>query len=840
MDSTMNGEEEKEKNDDSTPAEGEEASSFESAFEGLAFHLFPDGCPVTGLQSAWPVRTTRGAVSVDGAWESIRALRNHAARRGLTAAAGHQQGQMEAVSFAARRVLLASSDQKKSGGGGGGGADTAAVHSPLLLQHKTDVFVSLVRSLLPAAAATAAAESQEIVPETVIRQLLSSASAAAAGGKSCPPEAVSAVLRFLTLAVNGDGDGDGGATVRHVLRGLYGAIFHHALRPATAVDAVRLLGGITLPRHATEYRARRLGAACDRAVAAAAVGTRRSSRLSRSTARKKDETFAAMTATQLEDVLSATTYLLDLFGRLHPACREYAVRTQRHCSTSGCWQSFPDQTWLTEFHARGRRETNAGRRQQQQRRRWDAAGLWVDCWRRSSARTGSKKRPRQDLVFVLQGRPCSDVLRDPVVQHAVSLASSSPSDREVPPPLSECMAQLRAALPSMLSEEWCPADLHTTCRKGEAAGAMDEDAPSLRLLSALAEFASKTDGLLPEMEHFLIHDVLPVWDGSSCDRMGELLCHGLLPYLRPRSLADLRAAGVVYHLEKLFVYGAPSLQYTMVSGTLALLLRRWSHTDWSPSSVDGDPSAIQTKAMRELIQWVDDLLLKGFLAETHRGDGQELLRAACIDFYSTVCELLAEHLAFVATPSPSVLYELLLSSSALHVDKVCELLVSYKESIETWKARRQHQHSMDVSSKPLTQSDDAERGRIKVFNCFIWDFCSVLWRCTPPPPPNEGTLSILYTDLRPETQAQLHTAANTVAKSLSITHGAVFMGYVADFLRENPSLLPNGQQPSPDLVRGNVKVQYLDYLKQRGLCGVHAFLFTFIGSLASRGDKQEK
>jgi len=131
-------------------------------------------------------------------------------------------------------------------------------------------------------------------------------------------------------------------------------------------------------------------------------------------------------------------------------------------------------------------------------------------------------------------------------------------------------------------------------------------------------------------------------------------------------------------------------------------------------------------------------------------------------------------------------------------------------------------------------------GRSSVFNCFIWDICSVIWRQTSLPsvdtnrPDEARTMSILFTDLQPETLAFLNTKARSVTKALSITHSAAFAGFVADFLEQHTEV------DCRDNIKGRVKVKYLDYLKQRGLTGLWRFLTTRVAALVDLEQKCKK
>lgn len=150
--------------------------------------------------------------------------------------------------------------------------------------------------------------------------------------------------------------------------------------------------------------------------------------------------------------------------------------------------------------------------------------------------------------------------------------------------------------------------------------------------------------------------------------------------------------------------------------------------------------------------------------------------------------------------------------------------------------------------------------RVALFNCFIWDFCSVLWRGSPLPSLDVDTSrqtsdparenSILFTDISTKTLNELHaiSAEFRVPMSLSITHGATFSGFASSFLeinaeskkkRKRENLPIEGLEITPDLLQGKLKVKYLDYLKEKGLVDLYAFLTTFVGSLSER-EKRKK
>jgi hypothetical protein len=102
--------------------------------------------------------------------------------------------------------------------------------------------------------------------------------------------------------------------------------------------------------------------------------------------------------------------------------------------------------------------------------------------------------------------------------------------------------------------------------------------------------------------------------------------------------------------------------------------------------------------------------------------------------------------------------------------------------------------------------------------------------------------SILFTDIPHETLLAFHQFHSShdvkVTAALSITHGAIFAGFASRFLKQHLSVSSSSSQNnsnrtfSPDLLRGKLKLKYLNYLKKRGFVGLYTFLTTFVGSLA--------
>ena len=505
-------------------------------------------------------------------------------------------------------------------------------------------------------------------------------------------------------------------------------------------------------------------------------------------------------------------------------------------------------------------------------------------WNAGNVCGGSRQRHRAVRA--------SDLLSDKNLCHLILLSSATESmssgststgggvSMSTAPRNTLCdseIVRLRVCLPHMLYEEYYDDDSgsngHKERHEGEDSSYNESDISSdeeedegarkdrqssgkIRVLRALASLARQSDMLPPEAENFILDEILPSWDGS--DKAGLIICNDLVPVLAPMSFRDFKRR-VLRHLGKLYVCGSPRIKFAIVSGALASLVRRWGRLEWnSPpsnkargpgpaSNITTDVLEYKQRSLQELIQWIDNLLLGGLIAEgSSDGSGHGLVRLSALDFYNAVCDI-CDRCRFVASPSPALIYRLFLSSTALCVDRVCALLLRYKSVFEKMKVLADKEKGQEIAGLE----------KVAIFNCFIWDACSALWRSSPLPLLGEGQAndmarmnSILFTDIPQETLLALHHLPSdfNVAAALSITHGAVFSGHASDFLSNfyqrrqerdasADSILTN---LSPDLLTGSVKVKYLDYLRDEGFVGLHSFLTTFVGSLAERERKKAR
>lgn len=268
-------------------------------------------------------------------------------------------------------------------------------------------------------------------------------------------------------------------------------------------------------------------------------------------------------------------------------------------------------------------------------------------------------------------------------------------------------------------------------------------------------------------DDFLINEVLEQWDGSL--DLGTFICLDLVPLLAPRE--DWAR---LFNLLRTQVEGGdPRLHYLAILA-LARIVRCWSK----------DGSLITKRYVEELMRSSLDLINCSLLQFEH-----ELIRLGIVDFYIATIDV---HMA--PLPFPRHVYRFLLSSS-VSADQICWLLVNLK-------------------SKVVKLKEESKLDEIRVYNSYLWDFCSILWRASAPPMPGSGR-SILYSELRQNIQRSLYERGET---SLSLVSGSLWVSFAKSYGN----------------LSGKPSSKYLDHLHRTGFEGISLFLRTFVQSLATQ------
>jgi len=510
---------------------------------------------------------------------------------------------------------------------------------------------------------------------------------------------------------------------------------------------------------------------------------------------------------------------------------------------------------------------------------------WVPTAKASTSNPSKRQRLLRSVARA------SDILSNESVQQFIVLSDSN-NDADSSSTSMEFF-RLRASLPYMLHEEWYEN------RMEEEEEEIDRfyHPGRLQLLQALSCFVSHTYVLPSEIVSFIAHHILPCYDASA---IYEILFRDVLPFCFFSPKQHLQAK-VQSSIAKIFPTASSSMQYAILSSGLTKVFSTLSKLKRST-----------TPTREQIVQyalWVDNIIMTGLVASC-KEERRELILLSALDFYDAACDHCLNHTdsSMILFPSPSVVYSCLLSPTPLCIDRACQLLLNYKKMLEDMKQRNLITNQMNKRNgySYFTFLEEMERcvpmrSRLgnsilqasvflqillrtrfhsvllcivhnmfsscltiyfssryfKIFNCYVWDFCSALWRC---PDLNQFLLdnsssqdrfndrlhSILWTDLSEETtkEMRIHLIKSNLRYTLSITHGSAFSGFASHFLltqhRINPVAAPNSTSKiSPSELTGTNKVKYLEYLREVGFGGLYTFLVTFVTSLSTR-DKKKK
>ena len=288
--------------------------------------------------------------------------------------------------------------------------------------------------------------------------------------------------------------------------------------------------------------------------------------------------------------------------------------------------------------------------------------------------TGSK-RARHVLA--------SDLLYDESLRHLIILSNSDILQKDVSLSDDVCtteIVRLRVCLPYMLYDEWYEDDKTILSTEDAVRLSVARRYRRARLIKALSSFVSHVGSLPSEVEAFIIHEVLPSYDGTE---VYVLLFHEVVPFLTISSFKEFKHH-VLRHLARIYPTALSEMKQSIVSGTLTGLLRRWGTKINSTSSAVDDRMA---RELLELVLWTDNLIMTGLIAEQASDfGGYELTLLSALDFFDAAC-VFSHGCGVVACPSPALIYRLLLPDTALCIDRVCSLLLKYKTLLEELKKR---------------------------------------------------------------------------------------------------------------------------------------------------------
>ncbi|KNC52304.1 uncharacterized protein AMSG_01134 [Thecamonas trahens ATCC 50062] len=370
---------------------------------------------------------------------------------------------------------------------------------------------------------------------------------------------------------------------------------------------------------------------------------------------------------------------------------------------------------------------------------------------------------------------------------------------------------------------------------------------ALQLLEAVRDFARFFKELPPVLEVWL-GSFLPDWNGvHAADVVLDLVT-----YLRPLPW-DALYTGFLIPLSQLFVASGVAFQVAVLNA-LKTMLFRWFATDWDShaaavataiaaadaSGSDPPPTvpvpgfifegldigANYWLSMYQLLAWVDKSAARALaLANSHSA-----LEDAVLAFFEQYATALTDlRLPFLWVPSPGIVYPCLLSPAALSTSRIAGVLAIIKAEYPRLARDR-------AANAARIDFDPSVAERALLINAYIVDATNVFYRGNAFLQPQQTQLFDVPDELIDALAT--HDASRfalSMASNLSCT------GFAADYLALAASDSARPGFDVPDLASientndGNRRAEYLDYLRERGLDGLHAFLYSAITTLRKSG-----
>ncbi|KAG0250868.1 hypothetical protein BG011_008026 [Mortierella polycephala] len=240
------------------------------------------------------------------------------------------------------------------------------------------------------------------------------------------------------------------------------------------------------------------------------------------------------------------------------------------------------------------------------------------------------------------------------------------------------------------------------------------------------------------------------------------------------------------------------------------------------------------------------------------------------DLVSTFTEAYKLPLA-VIIPDSTTVYRCFLSDSGMAVSRICGVVYQYKQAFEAFEHEQQLQYELLVQSQ-LSNKDDAgdgpgktpnlpppievpgySREYVVLFNSFVMDICNFLWRNRAFNKSDKNARGFLMDQHAIGHAKQICMGGGlSMNNMLSLTHSLAMSGYSARFLRsleERDSVPVERRLKAPasapalkDMVaKGGLnmtfeeyRIQYLDFLEQKGFQGISQFLYDCITNLLQK------
>ncbi|KAI8984632.1 Mis6-domain-containing protein [Mycotypha africana] len=348
---------------------------------------------------------------------------------------------------------------------------------------------------------------------------------------------------------------------------------------------------------------------------------------------------------------------------------------------------------------------------------------------------------------------------------------------------------------------------------------------------------------LPCIEQFLFA-YIPIWNGFDFDT--EIF--ELITFIKPRDYKELYDH-ILKPLSELFIISDTKWKSRLIL-CYTDWLANWGLLDWRRHfqlrrDTDADMEFITYAfagltfntnyfhTIEQMVQYVGQLSVTGFLLE----NDHPLIQHAGLSFFELAATLsLQDNIPDIIIPEAAFIQRTLYSVSAMPISRLCGIIYTYKLAFEENENKTEEWMSQHTPKY------------LQHFNEYVTDICNSLWRNKFL---DDSWQEKVTTSLSRGVLAFFHDLCQERAVEAnytsSLTHSPALVGFAKKFMEslenEAQTLIKHSQPVTAQYLTrlkeaGGVqwnylkyRIEYLEYLSNLGLTGIHMFLFGTMGSL---------
>ncbi|XP_065840795.1 centromere protein I-like [Oscarella lobularis] len=333
------------------------------------------------------------------------------------------------------------------------------------------------------------------------------------------------------------------------------------------------------------------------------------------------------------------------------------------------------------------------------------------------------------------------------------------------------------------------------------------------ILHGVTELTKYIQGPLAGVQDVFLPCFLQVWNGEVY--LEDMLV--LMSYLKPQDFKKFRdsflepVTNLCFDKDAVFKARVVETWRNLLEN---ILLFKWSSSDEDDEDDDGFDLM---DMLSSFIRYIDTVCLSWLEVENDNA----FLQKAVVDFFRKVALLFRQHdVLVVVLPSPFLCTRLLFSNCAVTVSSTCSILAMYQPTIrDIFKLS-----DLDVVKMSMINETAS------LLNSYIVDLCNALWRSSAFKRRDDVKSTVM--NVPTEALRCLDIPQSELQTSLLIYCQIPFLGFLMDFLQSGSD--GEGLPIRPSQLSRTQRLDFLDYLRRRGLAGVDEFISLF--TTARRGD----